>query len=224
LHIAPDDDLLREAPLLRNADADPATHVREVQARHAARSFEQRLSLARFDQVIDLQRQTLLAQRASIRDATAPLDIVRELREATIDDLMARFAPVHAKRDGQGLDASVRAILTLAIDFEAFADRGALRDHIAATAEQWMARKIAASGREAIGEILRRVMLALIDQLWAEQSERLEHLKRVIGDRRLPKHRVLADFRIEAFASFELMLKELRHEVTAHAMRLGIRN
>ena len=224
LHIAPDDDLLREAPLLRKADADPATRVREVQARHAARRFEQRLSLARFDQVIDLQRQTLLAQRASIRDATAPLDIVRELREATIDDLMARFAPVHAKRDAQGLDASVRAILTLAIDFEAFADRGALRDHIAATAEQWMARKIAASGREAIGEILRRVMLALIDQLWAEQSERLEHLKRVIGDRRLPRHRLLADFRIEAFALFELMLKELRHEVTAHAMRLGIRN
>jgi preprotein translocase subunit SecA len=86
-----------------------------------------------------------------------------------------------------------------------------------------MAQKIAAAGPETIGAVLRRVMLALVDQLWAEQSERLEHLKRAIGDRRLPRHRMLADFRIEAFASFQLIQKELRHEVTAHAMRLGIR-
>jgi preprotein translocase subunit SecA len=136
---------------------------------------------------------------------------------------MTRFAPDDARRDVEGLDASVRAILTLAIDFAAFTDNAALRDHIAATADQWMAQKIAAAGPETIGAVLRRVMLALVDQLWAEQSERLEHLKRAIGDRRLPRHRMLADFRIEAFASFQLIQKELRHEVTAHAMRLGIR-
>ncbi len=198
--------------------------VRDAQARQAARSFEERLSLTRFDQVIDLQRRTLQTLRTSIRDAAAPLDFVRQFREAVIDDLMARFVPTAARRDVQGLDASVRAILTLAIDIDGFADRAALRDHIAAVAEQWIAGKIAAFGRDAIGDVLRRIMLALIDELWAEQSERLDHLKRVIGDRRLPRHRLLADFRIEAFASFELMLKDLRHEVTAHAMRLGFRS
>jgi preprotein translocase subunit SecA len=71
--------------------------------------------------------------------------------------------------------------------------------------------------------VLRRVVLVLLDQLWAEQSEGLDHLKRAIGDRRLPRRRMLADFRVEAFASFERMQRELRHEVTAHAMRLGIR-
>jgi preprotein translocase subunit SecA len=224
-HLAPDDDLIREGMVspLQSAHADLATTVRIVQARHAARSFEERLSLARFDRVVDLQRRALLSQRTSIRDGAAPLDLVRQFREATIDDLMARFMPVDAALDAQGLDASVRAILTLAIDIDAFADRDALRDHISTTAEQWMAQKIATFGLDAIGEALRRVMLALIDQLWAEQLERLDHLRCAIGDRRLPRHRLLADFRIEAFASFEVMLKDLRHEVTAHAMRLGIR-
>lgn len=223
IHVAPDDDLLRDVPL-RGAQSGLENHVRDIQARHAAKNVEERLSLARFDQVIDLQRQTLLSQRTLIRDTDAPLDTARELREATIDDLIARFAPRRAERDTAGLDASVRAILTLAIDFAACPDTQALRDHIAAVAEQWMARKIAASGQQAIGEALRYIMLALIDQLWAEQSERLDHLKRAVGDRRLPRPRMLAEFRVEAFASFELMLKDFRHEVTAHAMRLGIRS
>lgn len=220
-HVAADDDLPRQAPL-RVAHAGLEKHVRDVQTRHAARGFEERLSLARFDQVIDLQRQTLMSQRLAIRDTDAPLEVATEFREATIDDLIARFAPPRAVRDSAGLDASIRAILTLAIDVEAYPETQTLRDHISAVAGQWMAQKVAASGQEAIGEALRTITLALIDQLWAEHSERLDHLKRAIGDRRLPRHRLLADFRIEAFEAFELMLKDLRHEVTAHAMRLGI--
>jgi preprotein translocase subunit SecA len=65
-------------------------------------------------------------------------------------------------------------------------------------------------------------MLALLDQLWAEQGEKLDHLRRMVGDRRLPAHRIAAEFRIEAFALFELMIRDFRHEVTTHAMRVGI--
>jgi preprotein translocase subunit SecA len=68
---------------------------------------------------------------------------------------------------------------------------------------------------------LRRIMMAVLDQLWAEQSERLEHLKRAVELRRLAPHKVLAEFQVEAFALFEIMMREFRHEVTAHAMRLG---
>jgi preprotein translocase subunit SecA len=223
-HLSPEDDLFAGTaqPILNEDRFDLEKRVRDVQARHAAQNSEERLSLARFDEVIDLQRQALASQRTSIRDTTEPLDVVRQFREQTIDDLMTRFAPRGVWRDTEGLDASVRAILTLAIDFGAFTDNATLRDHITATADQWMAQKITASGSETIGDVLRRVMLALIDQLWAEQSERLEHIKRAVGDRRLPRYKMLADFRIEAFASFEQMQKELRHEVTAHAMRLGI--
>jgi preprotein translocase subunit SecA len=224
LHLSPDDELLTARSISLHArGASLQKLVRDAQVRHATQNLEKRLSLARFDQVIDLQRQTLASQRSSIRDTNTPLEHVRRFREQTIDDLMAAFAPAAHERDVQGLDAYVRTILTLAIDFDAFADNAALRRHIAITAEQWMAQKVATSGAEAIGNALRRIMLALIDQLWAEQSDRLEHLRRAVGDRRLPAHRLLAEFRIEAFAAFEVMQKELRHEVTAHAMRLGLR-
>ena len=222
LHLSADDELVRAAGLAKRGRSLAAL-IREIQTRNAARSFEQRIALAQLDQVIDLQRETLQAHRNAIRDAASPLHFAQQFREQTIDDLIARFVPVNGKRDTQGLDASVRAVLTLAIDFDAFPDRDALRDHIASVAGQWMGQKVSASGAAPIGEALRRTMLALIDELWAEQSERLDHLKRAVADRRLPRHRLLADFRIEAFACFSLMLKDLAHEITAHAMRLGIR-
>ena len=148
------------------------------------------------------------------------------MRDDTIDDLIATFAPPDAAWDIQNLDASVRAILTLAVPIAEPTDGRAtaaiaLRAQIGALADAWMARKIEAIGDAAIGAILRRLMLALLDQLWTEQTERLEHLKRMIGDRHLPPHRLLPEFQIEAFALFELLAKEFRHEVTAHAMRLG---
>lgn len=224
-HAAPDDELLKSAQNALNRDIDRADlphRIEATQSLNARASSEQRFSLSRFDQVIDLQRRVVYDRRQSIRDESSPLARIAGLREETIDDLLNKLAPVKGPRDDASLDASIRAILTLAIPPTDYPDRTDLRARISIVAEQWMQAKIDTVGPQAIGDILRRIMLALLDQLWAEQSERLEHLKRIIGDRRLPPHKVLTEFRIEAFNSFELMLRDYRHEVTAHAMRLGL--
>ena len=88
-------------------------------------------------------------------------------------------------------------------------------------ADSWMQGKIESIGRITINNVLRRILMAMLDELWAEQLERLEHLKRVIADRRLPLDRQFIEFHMEAFTLFQTMTKEFRHEVTAHAMRLG---
>ena len=88
-------------------------------------------------------------------------------------------------------------------------------------ADSWMQGKIESIGRITINNVLRRILMAMLDELWVEQLERLEHLKRVIADRRLPLDRQFIEFQMEAFTLFQIMTKEFRHEVTAHAMRLG---
>lgn len=229
-HAALDDDLLKDtsqplsAPRAERSVQPAALRalLGAAQARHASTGLEQRLSLSRFDQVIDLQRRVVYDRRLTIRDEPDPLARIANLREETIDDLLDKFTPTSGLRDDSGLDASIRAILTLAVPLSEYPDRAQLRDCISTIGRAWMQSKIEVVGRTTINEILRRIMLALLDQLWAEQSERLEHLKRIIGDRRLPPHKVLTEFRIEAFSSFEMMLREYGHEVTAHAMRLGL--
>lgn len=228
-----EDNLLKHRIVSQTTMADstfdpPAAQrlVRSAQMRNETRSFDGRLGLLRFDTVIERQRETIYEQRRAIRDDPEPLVLVKRLRDDTIDDLIAHFAPDTGAWDAVGLDEAVRSILTLSVPIpppsvNPAADTAQLRERIAGAGDRWMQGKIDRSGADAIGTILRRVMMALLDQLWTEQSERLEFLKRMIGDRRLPPLKAAAEFQIEAFALFDLMMKDFRHEVTAHAMRLG---
>ncbi|MGB3866565.1 MAG: preprotein translocase subunit SecA, partial [Xanthobacteraceae bacterium] len=209
------------------ASAAASRLVRAAQTRHETRSFDRRLGLLRFDAIIQRQRDTFYDLRRDIRDRDDPFAVAKRLRDETIDDLIGRFAPPDAPWDIAGLDAAVRSILTLAVEMtppsaDRKGDSDKLKATIRAIADRWMDGKVAAIGAAMLDDILRRMMMALIDQVWSEQFERLEYLKRRIGDRRLPPHRVVADFQLEAFKLFEGTIADFRHDVTAHAMRVGI--
>ncbi len=201
--------------------------IAEAQRRNLSRTFNERSALMRFDDVIETQRMTLLAQRAIVRDTEDPLALADDLRQDTIDDLLQRFAPKGETPQLLRLDASVRAILTLAIDFSSMTDQMAntahLRRLIKTAADNWMAGKVKAFGAERLAEVIRGLMLALLDQLWTEQTQRLEHLRRAVSDRGLNRQRTQAEYRSEAFSTFAHLMMEFRHEATAHAMRLGLR-
>lgn len=230
-HASPQDDIVENAELdaAGKIDAkgipDLQKTITAMQTRHSNRKFDDRCTVMRFDNAIEAQRATILTQRAIIRDAQDPLALAKDLRDETIDNLLAKFIPDRNTRDIAGLDASVRAILTLAVEFPGAADKSvtpkALRDTIIATADHWMGGKVSAHGRDKVGETVRTLMLALLDHLWTEQTERLEHLRRMIGDRRLSANRAVAEFETEAFTMLKFLTREFRHEVTAHAMRLG---
>ena len=232
-HASLEDDLLHNARAVlaaRPIDArDPAPGrdlVPAAQRRIETRNFNSRLSLLRFEEAIQKQRDLIYRQRRIIRDEPEALAIVNGLRDDTIDDLVGLFAPASGDWDTARLDAMVRSILTLAVPIDLpsnnqAADSALMRERISTMADNWMQGKIELIGRMTINNVLRRILMAMLDELWVEQLERLEHLKRVIADRRLPLDRQFIEFHMEAFTLFQTMTKEFRHEVTAHAMRLG---
>ncbi|WP_438273911.1 preprotein translocase subunit SecA [Nitrobacter sp.] len=235
-HASLEDELLTNAaitapPNEQTASIAPAIAsrlIRAAQNRHEIRSFDQRLGLLRFDTIIQRQREDFYDLRRNIRDGNDTLALATRFRHETIDDLIDRFATPATPWDIAGLDHAIRSVLTLAVDInppsaDPKAAAQALAQHIRAIADRWIDGKIARMGEPMFVDILRRVMMALIDQLWSEQSDRLDHLKRRIGDRRLPPHKVVAEFQLEAFALFERMIADFRREVTAYAMRVGIR-
>ena len=213
-----------EDATLRGVTARPGAIVAAMQRQNANRDQAQRLATLRFEDVVQRQRTTMHSFRNEIRDSAMPLTLVRRFRQETIDDIVSRYAS-HASWDRDGLDSAIRAILTLAITLpENYSanDIKALRENILEVADDWMNRKVNAIGASRLAGVMHTIMLALIDQLWAEHTEKLNHLSRMVGDRRLPVHRLATEYRIEAFALFELMIRDFRHEVTTHAMRVGI--
>jgi preprotein translocase subunit SecA len=232
-HASLQDDLLRNDLITATAIGDvpidlpiAQRFVATAQRRSETRGFDRRMSLLRFEAVIERQRETVYGKRLAVRDDPEPVTLVHNLRNDTIDDLLERFAPAVGAWDIANLDAMVRSILTLPLPIisptrNQKAHSAQLRQRIGALADHWMQGKVDALGHDTINDVVRRIMMAVLDQLWAEQLERLEHLKRAVEVRRLAPHKVLAEFEVEAFALFEIMMKEFRHEVTAHAMRLG---
>ncbi len=232
-HASLEDDLLKNAQgvlvVCPTGSWDPAAardRVMAAQRRIETRNFNSRLNLLRFEEVIEKQRDLLYRQRKAIRDEPEPLAIVNGLRDNSIDDLIGLFAPASGKWDIASLDAMIRSILTLAVPISApshnqVADSRILRERISTMADSWMQAKIESIGRVTINNVLRRILMAMLDELWVEQLERLEHLKRMIADRRLPLDKQFIEFHMEAFTLFQMMTREFRHEVTAHAMRLG---
>jgi len=232
-HASLEDDLLKNAQgvlvVCPTGSWDPAAardRVMAAQRRIETRNFNSRLNLLRFEEVIEKQRDLLYRQRKAIRDEPEPLAIVNGLRDDSIDDLIGLFAPASGKWDIASLDAMIRSILTLAVPISApshnqVADSRILRERISTMADSWMQAKIESIGRVTINNVLRRILMAMLDELWVEQLERLEHLKRMIADRRLPLDKQFIEFHMEAFTLFQMMTREFRHEVTAHAMRLG---
>ena len=233
VHASIEDDLLKDTKLAMavtggNQIKPVVAHrlVAVAQRRREAHSFDERIALLRFEQVIHRQRASVYDQRRTIRGTEDCVSMAARLRNDTIDDLMTRLAPAAGRWATGRLDAMVRSILTLDVPIKQpsrnqEADAAALRERISKTAEDWMNGKVKAFGRDIINDVLRRIMMALLDELWAEQLARLEHLKRMIADRRLSPQKAHADFAIEAFALFEVMMRDFRHEVTAHVMRLG---
>jgi preprotein translocase subunit SecA len=238
IHASLQDEFLRTAainapPTLlteQTATIAPSVATRLIEAaqkRHEMRSFNRRLGLLRFDKIIQRQRDNVFDLRQNIRDGSDTLMLVKRLRHETVDDLINRFATPTAPWDIAGLDHAIRSVLTLAIDIrppssDPKADAKVLTQLITAAADRWIDGKIASMGETMFIDILRRLMMALIDHLWSEQSERLDHLKRRIGDRGLPPHKIVAEFQLEAFALFERTIVDFRRDVTAYSMRVGI--
>jgi preprotein translocase subunit SecA len=235
-HASLEDEFLTGAAISLPSSAQAATIaapvasrvIRAAQKRHENRNFDRRLGLLRFDAIIQRQHDAFYELRRNLRDGrNHALAVATRLRHETIADLIERFAPPAAPWDIAGLDRAIRSVLTLAVEIDPPSaapedDAKILAQRIRVMADRWIDGKIAAIGEATLADIMRRLMMALIDQLWSEQSERLEHLKRQIGDRRLPPHKVTAEFHLEAFELFESMMTDFRHDVTAHAMRVGI--
>ncbi len=234
--LARDDDIVAE-PLARLGERAGSVTGRWLealkdrqQALIAARQREERRALLRFDEVIHAQRERIYRQRMEIMTGVDPLAFFDTLRTQTIDDLLDAYAPEATSLENwqlAELDMAVRAILTMLVDTARLPPgndgRRALRERIVRECDRWMDTKRQTLGQH-LPDVARRIMLALIDQLWAEHSERLDHLKWMVNDRRLPPDKALVEYRLEAFELFDAMVRDWRHEVCAHVMRVGISN
>ena len=204
--------------------------LEKAQQKVEARNFDIRKNLLKFDNVMNDQRKVIFEQRIEIMAQEDVSEIVRDMRHAVIDDMVARHIPENAyaeQWDVEGLQEDVEQYLNLKLPIvdwaheEGIADEE-LKQRIMRRADEEAAARAARFGRDIMRQVEKAILLQTLDQLWREHLVTLDHLRQVIGLRGFGQRDPLNEYKTEGFTLFELMLTRLRETVTSQLMRVEL--
>jgi preprotein translocase subunit SecA len=205
--------------------------LEKAQARVEARNFEVRKHLLKFDDVMNDQRKVIYEQRKELMRATDVGETIVDMREETLDALMAAHVPERAyaeQWDVEGLTAEVKRIFGLDLPIKEWAAEDGvadaeIRQRIADAVEKKMAEKAAAIGPESMRLVEKNLLLQLLDFHWKEHLLHLDQLRQGINLRAHAQRNPLDEYKREAFDMFESMLARLRESVTRVMAHVEVR-
>ena len=232
-----DDDLLRifgQQNLLHRVmksgleDGEAIVHpwiskaIETAQKKVEARNYEIRKQLLQYDDVMNDQRKVVYEQRADIMDSERVSDVVVDMRRDTVAGIVETHCPPGTypeQWDVEGLKEAVQGTLGLdlpidqwmeedAVDQESFVDR------LNAALDAKIEEKIAAVAPETWVAIEKSVLLQSLDHHWKEHLATLDALRQVIHLRAYAQKTPINEYKGEAFALFERMLRNVREDVT----------
>ncbi|MDB5360468.1 MAG: secA [Rhodospirillales bacterium] len=196
--------------------------LEKAQQKVEARNFDMRKHILKYDDVMNDQRKVVYEQRKEIMNAVDVQATVVDMRQETIETLVAAAIPPNAyaeQWDVAGLHTEVLNILGLDLPIEEWAkEEGiadeAIRERVTLAADEKMAAKEAAYGADTMRMVEKSLLLQLLDQTWKDHLLALDHLRQGINLRAYAQRDPLNEYKREAFELFSDMLGGLRATVT----------
>jgi preprotein translocase subunit SecA len=203
----------------------------KAQQKVEARNYDIRKQLLKFDDVMNDQRKVVYEQRREIMDVRDVATTIADMRNETIDEIVAVAIPENAlpeQWDVAGLHAECLGLLALDLPLAEWAkEEGIDRDQIGArittAADRKMAEKSANCGPELMRMAEKSLLLQLLDQIWKDHLLSLDHLRQGIYLRGYAQRDPLNEYKREAFELFESMLTHLRRNVTSVLCHIELR-
>ena len=201
--------------------------IEGAQTRVEGYNFDLRKHVVQYDDVINLQRETIYGERDHILSAEDLSGTVLELVSAEIRAMVSEFTaddPSEWNRDG--LKAQMHGMIpNLTADELAVIDGGrdaeAVADALIEAAEASYVRR-----QEELGEAMagqnRIVLLRVIDSLWVEHLTAVDDMRRSIGLRAYSQRDPLNEFKVEAFRMFDELKGMIRRDVARTIFRVTV--
>ncbi len=207
------------------------TALAKAQQKVEARNFDTRKNLLKFDNIMNDQRKVIYEQRREIMNAADVSGVVGDLREEVIHEMVAKAIPFHSyveQWDLEGLQERVKDILALDLPIKAWAAEDGIAEaeieaRIKKHAEEKLAEKTAIIDKGAMRHAERAALLGTLDQVWKEHLLALDHVRQGIHLRGYGQRDPLNEYSREAFGLFQLMLEEIREQVTKAIMQASAR-
>jgi len=205
--------------------------IETAQKKVEARNYDVRKQVVEYDNVMNDQRKVIYEQRADIMDAEAVEDVVLDMRQDTVNAIVADACPPGSYPEQWNvplLAERVGEILGLEPPFDAWLSEDGLEpdvieERIAAMAEEKMAAKLATVETASWRNLEKSVLLERLDHHWKEHLATLDALRQVVFLRAYAQKTPINEYKQEAFGLFEKMLEVIREDVTRILMTSEIR-
>jgi preprotein translocase subunit SecA len=196
--------------------------IETAQKKVEARNYDIRKQVVEYDDVMNDQRKVIYEQRADIMDAEAVDDVVLDMRNDTINAIVADACPPGSYPehwDVEGLKTRVAEVLALEPPIEQWMDEDGIdpetiEERISQAAEARMAEKMAANDAGIWRQVEKSVLLDRLDHYWKEHLATLDALRQVVFLRAYAQKTPINEYKHEAFGLFEKMLETIREDVT----------
>ena len=182
-------------------------------------NFAARKHVLEYDDVMNLQRQTIYGERDAILQGKDIHGRVHEMIEETVTTGVLEFCPEHAYAEEWDVDG-LRTWLTDVVGDELGLSekrKGVENPHelAAALAESGTARydaKRREIGPEQLGELERFVMLRVLDTRWMDHLLEMDYLREGIGLRAMGQRDPLVEYKGEAFEMFSALVASVNQD------------
>jgi preprotein translocase subunit SecA len=196
--------------------------IETAQKKVEARNYEVRKQVVEYDDVMNDQRKVIYEQRSDIMDAETVDDVVVEMRQDTVNAIVADACPPNSYPENwnvEQLKERTRDVLGIEIPIEAWieedgVDPEVIEERVSAAAEAHMAAKMSQDDPEIWRQVEKSILLDRLDHYWKEHLATLDALRQVVFLRAYAQKTPINEYKQEAFGLFERMLETIREDVT----------
>jgi preprotein translocase subunit SecA len=196
--------------------------IETAQKKVEARNYDIRKQLVEYDDVMNDQRKVIYSQREEIMDADAVDDVVEDMRNDTVNLIVADHCPVGSYPEQWDVDALKQrcaTVLGLAPDFDSWVQEeemepNIVEERLAAMAAERFAEKSTGLDESIWKQVEKSILLQTLDQHWKDHLSTLDALRQVIYLRAYAQKNPINEYKQEAFGMFERMLAGIREDVT----------
>ncbi|MBO9726110.1 MAG: preprotein translocase subunit SecA [Novosphingobium sp.] len=196
--------------------------IETAQKKVEARNYEVRKQVVEYDDVMNDQRKVIYEQRADIMDSETVDEVVVDMRNDTVNALVADACPAGSYPehwDIEGLKAKALDILALDVPLEDWIEENGVdpelvEERIAAMATEHMNAKMAQDDPAIWRQVEKSILLDRLDHYWKEHLSTLDALRQVVFLRAYAQKTPINEYKTEAFSLFERLLDQIREDVT----------
>ncbi|HEV2303251.1 MAG TPA: preprotein translocase subunit SecA, partial [Stellaceae bacterium] len=205
--------------------------LEKAQQKVEARNYDIRKQLLKYDDVMNDQRKVVYEQRREIMSAREVAQTVIDMRNETIEEVVALAIPDNAlaeQWDVAALHTECGHLFGLDLPFAEWAkeegiNKAEIEERIMAAADRRMAERSANFGPELMRMAEKSLLLQLLDQTWKDHLLSLDHLRQGINLRAYGQRDPLNEYKREAFELFQGMLVNMRRNVTSVLSHVELR-